>query len=1037
MLKRAGQALGRHCFHAVHILAEIAIGLVALVVVASAILAWRLSEGPLRIDGLLRSAIVSLNREGPTQIRVGHVVLAWGGWRQSNQPVQLRVEQVVIYESQNGTETDLASFPDASVSLSLSRLMLGEVRPRAVTIDDATLGITRARNGVVTVDLGSLVQQSETATPTFSLVALGLLGGGKGVFGQLREVRIRDVQIGITDLSMGRNWRIDGADLDFVRGGDVWRGNVTLPLRLGSAKLQLLGDATIKSDGAAAVRLSTSTPEPGELAGAVPGLKFLAMLKAPLGVTFSGDLAPDLTPLDWQIDATLGAGTIGVADGLVPVGRGNLSLAGSENEAVIRKFALDLPARHGAAVSHLTGTGRATRDQNGVSGNLVLDVDQVEFSDLPELWPFGVVGGARAWVTNNITGGTARGLHAEIGLGAGPDFSNLTLTHLTGGFDGDDVTLTWLKDVPGITHGQAVFKLVSRDTITIAIRDGQQGRIHLTGGSFDITHMADHHPQGTLAVDGRGNLPDLLTLLAVPRLHLLSVHPLHFTSNTGLFTAHLGLTLPLNAHVLMKQIIIAGTLHGTGVHLGQVADGHDLDHATVDLKVDNDGLVAAGTGDYAQIPSVISYSTDFRPGDGDQIVQHVSATGVATTAEIAAAGYDHLHLLDQGNVGLKVTYDQTRSARGTLRIVADLGQASLTPQFGWHKDIGTAGTATGVLSFQNGVLVDVPSFTVVAPQLNLAGSMTIASGHIATVSASHSQLGRTDFAGTVSLPASPGDPYRISLSGATLDISGEFKHRDNGGDEDRGPHYVLDATYDRALMANSQVVDHVVAHAEGNDGVIHEARVSFGAQKQSTLEIAPAIDGRRLHIFSSNAGSLMLDTDMLIDLRGGLLTLDGRYDDTKPGHPLTGSAIITKCSMSDAPAMTKLLQAMTGYGLIAMAEEHGLAITKVQTSFTYQRNLLRLTNAQAHSASIGFTASGSVNLATSQLNLHGTIVPAYLFNNALSNLPLVGGLFSAEKGGGVLAATFSVTGPHDNPRVMVNPLAALTPGFLRGIFGGG
>jgi len=176
---------------------------------------------------------------------------------------------------------------------------------------------------------------------------------------------------------------------------------------------------------------------------------------------------------------------------------------------------------------------------------------------------------------------------------------------------------------------------------------------------------------------------------------------------------------------------------------------------------------------------------------------------------------------------------------------------------------------------------------------------------------------------------------------------------------------------------------------------------------------------------------------MLIDLRGGLLTLDGRYDDTKPGHPLTGSAIITKCSMSDAPAMTKLLQAMTGYGLIAMAEEHGLAITKVQTSFTYQRNLLRLTNAQAHSASIGFTASGSVNLATSQLNLHGTIVPAYLFNNALSNLPLVGGLFSAEKGGGVLAATFSVTGPHDNPRVMVNPLAALTPGFLRGIFGGG
>jgi hypothetical protein len=37
----------------------------------------------------------------------------------------------------------------------------------------------------------------------------------------------------------------------------------------------------------------------------------------------------------------------------------------------------------------------------------------------------------------------------------------------------------------------------------------------------------------------------------------------------------------------------------------------------------------------------------------------------------------------------------------------------------------------------------------------------------------------------------------------------------------------------------------------------------------------------------------------------------------------------------------------------------------------------------------------------------------------------------------VFAATFRLSGPIGDPQVSVNPLAALTPGFLRGIFGSG
>jgi hypothetical protein len=58
-----------------------------------------------------------------------------------------------------------------------------------------------------------------------------------------------------------------------------------------------------------------------------------------------------------------------------------------------------------------------------------------------------------------------------------------------------------------------------------------------------------------------------------------------------------------------------------------------------------------------------------------------------------------------------------------------------------------------------------------------------------------------------------------------------------------------------------------------------------------------------------------------------------------------------------------------------------------------------------------------------------------MINSLLGNIPLFGRIFSPETGGGVFAATFRLQGAMDDPQVSVNPLAALTPGFLRGIFG--
>ncbi|HIM45462.1 MAG TPA: hypothetical protein EYM34_04250, partial [Alphaproteobacteria bacterium] len=84
--------------------------------------------------------------------------------------------------------------------------------------------------------------------------------------------------------------------------------------------------------------------------------------------------------------------------------------------------------------------------------------------------------------------------------------------------------------------------------------------------------------------------------------------------------------------------------------------------------------------------------------------------------------------------------------------------------------------------------------------------------------------------------------------------------------------------------------------------------------------------------------------------------------------------------------------------------------------------------------SIGVNASGKINLDNDQVDVRGTIVPVYAINSLLGNIPLIGDLLVGGEGEGIFAATYSVTGTTEEPKITVNPLAVLAPGFLRNLF---
>lgn len=61
------------------------------------------------------------------------------------------------------------------------------------------------------------------------------------------------------------------------------------------------------------------------------------------------------------------------------------------------------------------------------------------------------------------------------------------------------------------------------------------------------------------------------------------------------------------------------------------------------------------------------------------------------------------------------------------------------------------------------------------------------------------------------------------------------------------------------------------------------------------------------------------------------------------------------------------------------------------------------------------------------------IVPAYGLSRLIDRIPLLGGILTGGEGEGLLAAEYFLDGHTDNPRVVINPLTALAPGFLRSL----
>jgi hypothetical protein len=187
-----------------------------------------------------------------------------------------------------------------------------------------------------------------------------------------------------------------------------------------------------------------------------------------------------------------------------------------------------------------------------------------------------------------------------------------------------------------------------------------------------------------------------------------------------------------------------------------------------------------------------------------------------------------------------------------------------------------------------------------------------------------------------------------------------------------------------------------------------------------------------LKLRADNAGELLKIFNIHHRTKGGRLALDARKKLYSLTSPWIGHFTIENFEVVKAPVLAKLLSVVSPFGFVdLLIAGERLNFQRFRSDFKTTKNTIKLIDGCGSSTNIGLTLNGIVNRKNKTLDLSGAVIPAYVLNSFLSNIPIIGMLLDGGDGEGVLAISYTIIGSQKETKISVNPLSALAPVFLR------
>ncbi len=656
-------------------------------------------------------------------------------------------------------------------------------------------------------------------------------------------------------------------------------------------------------------------------------------------------------------------------------------------------------------------------------------------------FPYGLSDGAREFIAKDISEGVIS--RARFDVNITPESRSagyLAAEALEIDFNLENATAQILYDIPPIEEGYGVGHITGNGMVLDVssakfsdwtIDDAQVviPEFNPNGGWIEVTGLA------------RGPVRSLMQIISDSRLELEARTGFDVDRLSGDGELSLSLTRPPLRMLDTTPVTFDAIGEISAGGLSGAAGGLDLTAVAAGFEVDETQVAITGRGRLGPAPVSFTWSDGFEDGDPSSAV---TASGVVDPDVLNRFGVLGRAYLS-GEIPVEIDARTVGDALQSADVDFDLDLARIdVAEIDWVKPAGAPASAR--LRYETGASGGVAAATLIAEDAEFDGEVSFnTDGRVEAAALRRAYLqDRADVGGSIRRSLEGG--LIVRLSGPFLDISsfmggvGGLATSGAGSDEAGGAQslagdLVLDASVDLlrlrdgldmqtavlTLAAGATGLARAEAMGETASGAPFDA--SYEARDDGSAEVA---------LRSGDAGFLARAIFGANVIDGGDLEIDGRL--AAPGGTSEIGIKISDARVRDVPALASMLTIASLRGLSDTLNGDGVLLTRIDIPLMISGDKFFIDGARASGPALGLTASGWYDSSEQTVDARGVLVPSFGVNSALGGIPLIGDLFVSRRGEGVFSFTYSLTGPLDRVRVAVNPLSAVTPGFLRRIF---
>ncbi|MEW6255586.1 MAG: AsmA-like C-terminal region-containing protein [Pseudomonadota bacterium] len=660
-------------------------------------------------------------------------------------------------------------------------------------------------------------------------------------------------------------------------------------------------------------------------------------------------------------------------------------------------------------------------------------------STVHRFWPVSIAPPAREYVIQNVTSGTVDAVRINVNMPLEligqrevplpEDAVHLELT-------GTGFKINAMKGLPPLRDARLSVVVTGRsvraDMPESVVVTPQNRRLSLTDGAFLMADYFPREPKAQIQVKINGPADAGIELLGMEALK----GPTGTAYDPSTTRGKLSALVQINIHFRKVQdpkdtdYSVEATLTDFGVD--DLFGGHRLEGATVAAFATPAGILLRGDGRIAGAPMSFEYEKKKDIAD--------ASVRVNATLDDSSRAKLGVNLPAVTGPVLARVVGTTDNQVTKANIELDLTGArindlvpGLTKPAGKPLKARFASTDAGKTVRINDLVLD-GSGTLIKGSIEISDSGDILSANFPTF-----QLSDGDKA---SLTANRGgDVLKVKITGDVVDARGIMKGMVGAGNTPAPKNGPKPRNQDVDVTAS-------VGALTGNNGeVLRQFELSVGRRGTEIRSFALAaragqsgtvagdmrlVQGKRqLVVTTSDAGALMrfLDVYNKIDKGELWVTLDPPRSDATTQE---GSISLRDFVLRGEPGLDILASAARDSS--GRSEPGTAAFQKAQAKFTRTPGSVTIKDGAIYGPVAGATVDGTIDFAAEWLALRGTYVPAYGLNNLFSKLPIIGMLLGGGPNEGLLGVTFEIVGPLSGPRLTVNPLSAVAPGFLRKMF---